>query len=156
MSAARPLTGRKVFLIAAAIFAVVLTPNLLMAWFAVSTFSGLVVDNSYVASQGFDRARAAQEALGWTLRVEPEADGVLRLGFTDTDGKIVHPASLEAVVGRPTTERSDLQLELQRAPGGYVAEADLDPGNWVVMIAATAADGTAWHRREPLIVPERP
>lgn len=156
MSAARPLTGRRVLLIATGAFAVVLVPNLLLAWFAVSTFSGLVVDNSYVASQGFDRDRAAQEALGWSLTVEPDPDGALRLGFTDTTGRIVHPETLEVVVGRPTTTRRDIRLDLQRAPGGYVATADLDPGNWVVMVVATAADGTAYHRREPLVVPGLP
>jgi nitrogen fixation protein FixH len=156
VSTGRPLTGRRVFAIAAVCFALVLAPNLVMAWFAVSTFSGLVVDNSYVASQGFDRDRTAQETLGWTFRVESGEDGILRLGFVDAEGQAVHPETLEVVVGRPTTARADLRLDLQRAPGGYVAAADLAPGNWIVMVAASAPDGTAYRRREPLIVPERP
>jgi len=154
MSTARPLTGRKVLLIAIGIFAVVLTPNLLLAWFAVSTFSGLVVDNSYVASQGFDRERAAQEALGWRFRIEPEGDGILRVVFTDAAGRTIYPETLDVVVGRPTTTRADLRLDLRTAPGGYLAAADLAPGNWVVMVTASAADGTAYRRREPLVIPE--
>lgn len=157
MTGGRPLTGRGVLAIAAGFFAIVLAPNLLLAWFAVSTFSGLVVDNSYVASQGFDRDRAAQEALGWTLQVEPDArNGVLRLGFTDTADRSVYPAALEVVVGRPTTTRNDIVLDLQRTPGGYVAAADLAPGKWIVMVSALADDGTVWRRRQPLVVPDRP
>ena len=73
---ARPLTGRRVALIALAAFAVMLTPNIILAVKAVETFSGLVVPNSYVASQNFDRDRTAQQALGWTVTLD-QADGVL-------------------------------------------------------------------------------
>jgi len=59
------LTGRKVAIIAAASLGVAVAANVALAIFAVRTFSGLVVANGYVASQDFDRLRAAQEALGW-------------------------------------------------------------------------------------------
>lgn len=149
MSATRALTGRKVLAISAGIFGVVLTANLTMAYFAVHTFSGLVVDNSYVSSQTFDRDRLAQEALGWTLSVV-EKDDVMRLEITDAKGRAVHPPTIRVVVGRPTMALSDRELELHATPEGYVAEAPLEPGNWLVMLDAVAEDGTAYHRREPL------
>lgn len=149
MSAARPLTGRKVLAISAGCFGVVLAANLTLTYFAIHTFSGLVVDNSYVSSQTFDRDRAAQEALGWTLRVAQE-DDVMHLEITDASGRAVHPPTIRVVVGRPTMARSDRELELRATPGGYVAAAPLDPGNWLVMLDAVAEDGTAYHRREPL------
>ena len=148
----RVLTGRTILAIALGSFAVILTVNLLLAYFAVRTFSGLVVDNSYVASQGFDANRRAQEALGWTLTLD-HGDAVLRLEIEDARGATVRPEALAVVVGRPTTDRDDRPLALVPTPSGYAAAAPLDPGAWVVMIDATAADGTAYRRREQLWVP---
>jgi nitrogen fixation protein FixH len=86
----RPLTGRKVFAIAAVSFGVILTANLILAYQAVNTFSGLVVPNSYIASQEFDARRRAQEALGWTLDLDHE-DAVLTVRLTDPGGRTSGP-----------------------------------------------------------------
>jgi len=147
----RPLTGRVVLAIAVAAFAVILGANVLLAWLAVGTFSGVVVDNSYVASQSFDRERRAQEALGWTLAFA-HANDALRLELTDAAGRTVRPASLAAVVGRPTSARSDMTLDLVETPGGYIAAAPLAPGVWTLRVDAVSADGVAYHRRERLMV----
>ncbi len=155
MNDAGHLSGRRVLAIALGAFGVILAANLVLAFFAVSTFSGLVVDNSYVASQSFDRDRRAQQALGWTLALA-HSDDALRLDFTGAGGDTVRPATLAAVVGRPSHNRDDLTLDLQRTPTGYAAPAPLAPGSWVVMIDAVAADGTAYRRREPLQVRPSP
>ena len=47
------LTGKHVLAITVSAFAVIIGVNVLLAVKAVSTFPGLEVDNSYVASQGF-------------------------------------------------------------------------------------------------------
>ena len=62
----KQLTGRHVLMIFCGAFGIIIGVNLLLAWSAVSTFPGLEVKNSYVASQQFDERKAAQEALGWT------------------------------------------------------------------------------------------
>ncbi len=152
MSTARPLTGRMVALIAAGAFVFMLIPNVVLTVFAVDTFSGLVVPNSYVASQSFDRDRAAQLALGWTVAVAHE-DGVVRLSIADADGHAVRPPELVATVGRPTTARDDRVLDLEETPTGYAAAvAGLAPGVWRVEIVATAADGTRFHQNRDLPV----
>mgnify|MGYP001760938923 FL=1 len=63
----RPLTGKHVLAITLVAFGVIIGVNVLMAVKAVGTFPGLEVANSYVASQDFDRERAAQAALDWTV-----------------------------------------------------------------------------------------
>ncbi len=60
---ASPITGFKVLMFAVAAFGTIIAVNVFMAYKAVSTFPGLEVANSYVASQTFDADRAAQEAL---------------------------------------------------------------------------------------------
>lgn len=145
----RPLTGRIVLAIAVGAFGIIIAVNLLLAWLAVDTFSGVVVRNSYVASQTFDRDRKAQEALGWNLVLAHE-DDMLRIEFVDADGDVARPAALDVVVGRPTTVREDLPLALVETPRGWIAEAPLAPGIWTVRIEAVSDTGAGYYRREPL------
>ncbi len=148
---ATPLTGRKVFLIAASAFAVIIGVNVLMAVKAIGTFPGLEVKNSYVASQVFDAERAAQQALGWTLTEGYEA-GELRLAFRDKEGLPVQVERLSATVGRTTEASDDLNPDFVWRNGDYVASADLAPGKWMILLEAFAADGTRFHQRLDLFV----
>lgn len=145
------LTGRKVFMITASAFAVIIAVNIVMAVQAVRTFPGLEVKNSYVASQVFEAERAAQKALGWTL-AESYADGELRLSFRDADGLPVRVERLAATVGRTTGAASDLRPDFTWRNGDYVAAADLAPGKWMILLEAFAADGARFHQRLDLMV----
>ncbi len=148
---AKPLTGRKVLMIAVGAFGVIITVNLVMAWNAVSTFPGLEVKNSYVASQVFDKNRAAQEALGWV--VEPEySDGKLSLVIRDKSGLPAKVASLKALVGRTTHVRDDVTPKFNYVGGIFVAPLALAPGAWLIHLDAEAADGTQFSQRIDLFV----
>ena len=147
----RRLTGRAVLLIAVGAFGVILAANLTLAYNAVHTFSGLVVQNSYVASQEFDRMREAQEALGWSLDVGHDGER-LRLDFTDTSGKAVRPETLAVTIGRPNSRHDDHTALLRAFEDGYVADIPLGPGNWNLDISATAADGTAFIQRRSVFI----
>lgn len=142
----RELTGRHVLAITLAAFGVIIAVNVLMAVLAVGTFPGLEVANSYVASQGFDRDRAAQSALGWT--VTPSYDGQeLTLAVTDAQGRPAPVESLSATVGRPTHKRADLTPDFRYEGGLYRARLALEPGIWNIHVVAIAPDGTAFRQR---------
>jgi nitrogen fixation protein FixH len=94
----REIKGWHVLAFTVAAFGVIIAVNLVMAYKAISTFPGLEVENSYVASQTFDADRKAQEALGWT--VAPGYDGAkgeLVLAFTDAAGKPVVVEGLDGL-----------------------------------------------------------
>jgi nitrogen fixation protein FixH len=146
-----PLTGRRVALIAGAAFLAMLVPNIVLTVTAVKSFSGLVVPNSYVASQSFDRDRAAQQALGWLVGLG-HAEGVLTVTLTDAAGRPVRPATLTVTLGRPTTTREDRSVALEATSSGFVGAAPLAPGNWRVEIAAAADDGTEFHQSRDIFV----
>lgn len=148
---ARELTGRSVFAITAGAFAVIIGVNIVLAVKAVSTFPGLEVKNSYVASQTFDAERRAQIALGWTL-THSYTDGALRLAFRDRDGLPVIPARIEAVVGRTTEAKDDVQPEFHPTMGDMVANLHLGRGKWMILLRAYAEDGTLFHQRLDLLV----
>ena len=147
----KPLTGRKVLAIAVAAFGVIITVNIVMAWQAVSTFPGLEVKNSYVASQKFEERRTAQEALGWTLDTQYAA-GLLTLDFTGPDGRKPEITDLSVLVGRTTESRDDIRPEMAGVQGRFTAPMDLDYGKWLVRVEATSADGTVFRQRRDIFV----
>lgn len=147
----KPLTGRKVLIIAVSFFAVIIAVNVTMAVQAIGTFPGLETKNSYVVSQTFDEDRAAQEALGWDVTLD-YARGSLRLEITDPEGRPVQPEMLETTLGRATHVQDDITPVFVFDGRAYVAPADLEPGNWDLRMKARADDGTEFRRRVKLYV----
>lgn len=143
---ARELTGKHVLAITVAAFSVVIGVNMLLAVKAVGTFPGLETPNSYVASQQFDRQRAAQDALGWT--VTPDYDGrELTLMVRDAQGNPARVRSLRATVGRPTHVRDDQTPDFIYEQGLFRAPLTLAPGIWNINVSAEAWDGTPFRQR---------
>ena len=149
----REITGRHVLFFTVSAFAVIIGVNVLMAWKAISTFPGLEVKNSYVASQTFDAERAAQQALGWTLTPVYDAGArELRLAFTDPAGRPIEVQNLTVLVGRTTEADDDMTPTFAFVSGAYVAAADLAQGKWMMQVRANAADGTLFQQRIDLLV----
>ena len=148
---AREITGRHVLIGMVAAFGVIIAVNVTMAAKAVGTFPGLEVKNSYVASQSFDERRRVQEALGWEASASVE-DGVLRLWLSGDDGRVVAPATLTAVLGRPTIARDDREVAFRQEAGVYSAAVALEPGAWILKLTATSGAGELFEKRLELWV----
>ncbi len=125
--------------------------NLTLAFKAVSTFPGLEVQNSYVASQGFNDRKAAQEALGWTL-APSYLDGRVDLAFTDRDGVPVAVEELDVLIGRTTSTTDDARPQFIQAGDVYTSILDLGQGKWMVKVTARSLDGTLFEQRSELFV----
>ncbi len=157
--AQKEFTGRHMLIIVVSFFLVIIAVNLFMAYKAVGTFSGLEVRNGYVASQQFDRNRAAQLALGWNVLASFEGREYVRLDITGENGSFVPAeaiAVINAEIGRPTERLEDQELAFERTPEGYYLapiEA-LRPGKWYIRLKANAADGTLFQQRLQLFVSE--
>ncbi len=147
------ITGRKVFVITASAFAVIIAVNVFMAVKAVSTFPGLEVGNSYVASQSFDADRNAQALLDWTLTHEFDAAAKqLRLTFLDANGQPAQLSDLQVLVGRPTSAADDMRPEFIRQGGAYIAGVDLQPGKWMLHVEARSYSGVQFKQRLDLLI----
>lgn len=144
--AERQITGKHVLIGFVSAFAIIIGVNLLLAYSAVSTFPGLEVKNSYVASQEFNDRKAAQEGLGWTIAAD-HAEGMLTLGITDEAGAPVEVARLEATVGRATHVQDDQTPEFRFDGSAYVAPVALGDGNWNIRMKAWNEDGTLFQQR---------
>ena len=147
----RQITGRQVFFVTASAFSIIIAVNLTLAFNAVSTFPGLEVKNSYVASQSFDKRRDAQEALGWDVGVAHEGDE-LTITFRGADGAAIEAGNVAVLIGRKTNSAHDQSPDLSYSDGVFRAPVALDPGFWTVRLTATAEDGTPFQKRLSLRV----
>lgn len=144
------VTGRHVLLWMVLFFGVIIAVNLTMAYFATGTWTGLVVENSYVASQHFneDLERAEkQKALGWQHEFSLNGQQIM-FTLKDADGRLVPLDSVKIYAGHPAAEFGDRVIDLNKVVGGnYQASNDLPTGDWNIEIRALAADGTDWKVR---------
>lgn len=146
LSAPRRLNSWHLLAFALSMFGVVIAVNVWLAVRAVGTFPGLETDNSYVASQSFDRDRAAQEKLGWT--VDADYDGrELMLAIRDAAGQPARVRRLSATIGRPTHVREDQTPQFSYDGGIFHAPLKLAPGLWNIHLTAEATDGTLFRQR---------
>ncbi|MGB0410443.1 MAG: FixH family protein [Pikeienuella sp.] len=142
---ATEITGRHVLGGFVAAFGIIISVNLTLAYNAVQTFPGIEVKNSYVASQGFDENRAAQEALEWDVAATVRGDR-LHLSIQHK-GDAVTPVIESATFGRATSVAADQTPAFARVGGELVAPIEAGPGNWNLRIKARAANGVLFQQR---------
>ncbi|AZO09526.1 MULTISPECIES: FixH family protein [unclassified Mesorhizobium] len=143
----REFTGRHMLISILTFFAVVIGVNLTMATLARRTWTGLVVENTYVASQQFnERAKEgrSQAALGWkgTLTI---AGGDVRYGLVDAQGKPVPLHGVRVLFRHPAYETEDKAVTLAASSAGgpaktaeFTARHTPKDGVWIVEIDADA------------------
>lgn len=128
-------SGRHMTAILLAFFGVVVAVNFTMATFATRTFGGVVVANSYVASQKYNGWLAAarrQDQLGWTVAPRLDAERHVMVSAStsgiEISGFARHPLGREADV--PLKFDSDLR-----------SSRSLPPGRWALhLLAVKGAD----------------
>jgi nitrogen fixation protein FixH len=137
-------TGKHMLLLAVGFFGIIISVNVLMAVVSSTSWTGLVVDNSYIASQEFEEKRIAHEAqlaAGWQSSFSYEA-GAARLSVVDGEGVAVDLGPVKVLINRPVGGHDDQKMVLERRPeGDYVAAVELGEGVWDVVVTATTATG---------------
>lgn len=137
MPETRQLQGKHVLTAFFLFFGVIIAVNFTMARLASTTWTGLVVKNSYVASQQFNDELVnaeKQKTLGLSSSVSYGAD-TLALSLYDTDGNILIADKLKAEIGRPAFEQKDQVLEFMVLPNGHnKISVALDEGIWAVTV----------------------
>lgn len=132
-------TGRHMWFLILGFFGVIISVNVGMAIVASTSWTGLVVDNSYVASQEFDTKRAAQkqqQALGWKASFS-YLPGIARLTIQDGTGNPIDLGNVRLQFNRPVGGHDDQVVELLPSPeGGYAAVVSLSAGVWDAWVSA--------------------
>ena len=145
----RAFTGWHMAAIVVAFFAAVIGVNSLNAWLAGSTFGGVVVENSYVASQDYNRwldEAKAEQALGWSEVTTWRPDGRVVVALKGAPANAV----IIAMARHPLGALPDRRLTFDvLANGHYLSRQALPEGRWTLRLTI-AADGRIWRRQESL------
>lgn len=146
---ARGITGAQVFAAMMTFFGIIIAVNATMAIFAMRSWTGLVVENGYVASQSFNEEQAEarrQAELGWRERFG-YARGKMTLTLSDAELRPIGNARVTVKLERPSNDREDRQLVLtETAPGEYELATALSPGVWDADVLARTATGETLRR----------
>ncbi|ANK88068.1 MULTISPECIES: FixH family protein [unclassified Rhizobium] len=148
MKASRGFTGWHMLLATSAFFAVVIAVNVTMAVYASSTWSGLVVENTYVASQEFNGKAAAMKAMAAS-----GLEGALsikghEIRYDVHDGKGA-PAIIDDVTlnfKRPVGDHEDFHLTLRKmGEGRFETDHEVAGGDWIVEAISTRNGAVVMH-----------
>lgn len=142
----KPFTGRHMAAILVAGFGIVVAVNFTMAALASSTFGGLVVENSYVASQHFngwlEQARQDQ-ALGWRAELSRRTDGRVIVTAIGAPADV----TVSGDAWHPLGRMPDQPLRFRPAgEGRFVSTEALPAGRWLVRLKLS--DGSRTWRGE--------
>jgi nitrogen fixation protein FixH len=151
----REFTGKHMLLITLSFFAVVIAVNLMLAFMARSSWPGLVVENSYIASQSFDKdlkIARRQHALGWQDRVTLTRNA-LDITITDHNGLPLTDLNVIAILKRPATDTQDVRLTPREdAHGVYSSPLTIGPGIWDADVTIEGAGQNAMRNVHRLVV----
>lgn len=133
-------------------FGTIISVNLTLAYFANRSWSGLIVENTYVASQQFNEDVAknrAMEARGWASDLFVEGgDVVYRL--SDAAGTPVAAETATLILQRPVNEHDDRVITLAYKEGRYAAAQSIAPGQWVARVTVQSGDDTVYRETRHL------
>lgn len=134
---------------------VVVLVNMVLVYYAVSTFTGVTVTRSYEQGRHYDAViaeAARQDALGWQAEVTL-AGGRLAVTATDREGRPL-AGRVEGVLLRPL-EGTEIPLTFAPTGGGrWAAEMQApQPGQWEARLTLFGADETAFDIRRRVIAP---
>jgi nitrogen fixation protein FixH len=133
-------------LIMVAFFGVVIAVNLFMAHMAGSSFTGIVVENSYVASQNYNRWLAearAEDQLGWKATARRAGDGHVIV----TLAGVPAGAQVSADAWHPLGRAPDHELRFVAMGQGYRSTAAIPAGRWRIRIEVNA-NGRHWRAED--------
>lgn len=147
-AAARGFTGRHMLAAMIAFFGVVIGVNVTMAWYASSSWSGLVVENTYVASQEFNSKAAAMKAMAasgitGTLLVSGDA---IDYAIRNKDGSVADADDVTLSFRRPVGDHEDFQVSLnKKANGLFEGRHEVRKGDWIVEIVSRKGGAVVMH-----------
>lgn len=146
--ATQPITGRMVFFMMVAFFAVVIGVNLVMMRLAIQTLPGTEVDSAYSASLAYGKEIATargQSERNWKVDAHVERSGqggaTLQVEVRDSSGQPMSGLTFQGRFERPTDRRADRSVELaETGIGIYRGSAEtVAPGQWDLVLEGAAA-----------------
>lgn len=141
-------TGTHMLVTILCFFGVIIAVNLTLAYFASGTWTGLVVKNSYVASQQYNEKLAEvrrQQDTGWSSQFDYSGEKA-QFALLAREGNMLRGFDVKARFSRPTHENEDRDLVMTEGANGYETAVSLAPGVWNVEVTATGSDDRGYRK----------
>jgi nitrogen fixation protein FixH len=139
MTTPKEFTGRHMLIVMLLFFGVIISVNLVMAMYASSSWTGLVVKNSYVASQEFNEKAVEgreQAARQWVPLLELRS-GFVSFQIQDRSGASIPLSKVSVTFRRPAYEAEDTTYKLTRqGDGAFGITVNILDGLWIVETSA--------------------
>ena len=151
-------TGWHMLAVVFLFFGTIITVNGFLAFSAFTSWTGLVVQNSYVASQEFNEklaASRAQAALNLDVQLTYR-NGELIFTLRDAQQQPVRLEDVSIALTRPIGITQDRTLNLEPQGDSYAVAEDLPSGAWNVVIHAVMPGHPDFNYRARLIVDVKP
>lgn len=159
----REFTGRSMLIWLGAFFGVMFVANAFFVYFALTSWTGLEVESSYKAGQGYQQeldAAHLQASLGWQIEadVKRSVDGhtQVRIKALDKAGAPLTGVPMIATLHRPTHRAEDRDVVLiETEPGVYAGSlAGLAAGQWDLQIAVRDGDTVQFRSKNRVFLSE--
>ncbi len=153
------LTGRHVLAWLGGFFLVMFAANGALIYFALHTLHGEAMENSYDASQAFNKRIAearAQDQRGWKADVLTRAEGPgerVMVEFRDLSGTPVSNLTVTATFQHPFDAAQDRTTALLSDGGNYEGvAAPIAQGRWTLIIEAKRGAEQMFHSENRMTV----
>ncbi len=138
----RKLKGIHVFLMLAGFFGVMFAVNGVFVYFALTSFSGVSVDDAYKKGLSYNQEISRlekQRARGWqtgfSVSTLPDNNVAVSLSVTDKTGQVPDNLSATLLITRPARQDQDRTLDLTQADGKFTADIQLpESGQWDLLV----------------------
>ena len=152
----RKITGRMVLIGMIAFFGVVSAVNGVFIYFALDTWPGLAVENSYERGLNYNEVlnqARRQSQFGWTTSLRAVPEGIT-FELTDRDKRPVSYADVAVKLSRPASARFDQEFVLtETSAGTYSVKAvNLEQGRWLADVLVRVPNGQTYRTRHDLAV----
>ncbi|WP_018688468.1 FixH family protein [Ahrensia kielensis] len=141
--APRVFSGWHMFGVIALFFGTIISINIVLAFNAAGTWTGLVVKNTYIESQNFNSRVAdlnAHKPLGWKIAISYNSDQ-LKISAHDNTDTFIKSAVVSGYLGKPVHEHDDQTIIFGEANGAYVSEVSLSDGLWQIQLQIIDSKG---------------
>jgi nitrogen fixation protein FixH len=153
------LTGRHVLAWLGGFFLVMFAANSALIYFALHTLHGEALENSYDASQAFNRriaAARAQDERGWKADVMTRAEGAgerVMVEFHDKNGAPIADLAVTARFQHPFDAALDRTAALLSDGANYEGVASpIGHGRWTLIIEASRGDARMFRSENKMTV----
>jgi len=149
-------TGTHMLIVMLLFFGIIIGVNLTLVMYSNQSWTGLVVKNSYVASQEFNQKTKMQESFqlrGWRADLSYD-QGTFKFVLVQKNIPLAN-LKVTGLLRRPVHERDDILIKFHEGERGtYEGQKLLQSGIWILEVTAQGGESERFRQVYRFVVPK--